>query len=102
LYKHANVYSGCFGFRGSYSAGGTCVICGSGILSGYGECNQMSAVYVRLFLTAALLYEVWCHTHWSVALALTLLVIGNEFSVLDDNNTSARIAKLEQYKREMK
>jgi hypothetical protein len=38
----------------------------------------MKADIIRLILTIALMYEVWTHSHWSVALSLTLLAIGNE------------------------
>jgi hypothetical protein len=41
---------------------------------------------VRVFLAGGLLMEVWLHSHWSVALALTLLFIGAEIK--------ARVAEL--------
>ena len=33
---------------------------------------------IRLTLTVALLYEIWTHSHWSVALALTLIAVNSE------------------------
>ena len=33
---------------------------------------------VRWLLTAGILAVVWCHAHWSVALALTGLSLANE------------------------
>lgn len=32
----------------------------------------------RIIGTAGLLFVIWLHTHWSVALALTLMAINNE------------------------
>ena len=37
---------------------------------------------VRWLLTVALLYIVWHHTHWSVALCLTLSAFFNEGLVI--------------------
>jgi len=33
---------------------------------------------VRWFLSGLLLWQVWTHAHWSVALSLTLIFVGFE------------------------
>ena len=38
----------------------------------------MKTTPLRLILTVALLVVVWRHSHWSVALSLTLMSIGIE------------------------
>ena len=39
-------------------------------------------VVVRLLLTMLLLQQVWFNSHWSVALSLTLIFIGIEYTAL--------------------
>lgn len=38
----------------------------------------MITLILRLLLTVVLLVIVWRHSHWSVALAITLLSVANE------------------------
>lgn len=38
---------------------------------------------IRIALTVALLVTVWWHSHWSVALCLTLLVTATEISSIN-------------------
>jgi len=40
------------------------------------------ATIIRVFLTGGLLMEVWLHSHWSVALCLTLLFVASEISAI--------------------
>ncbi len=37
--------------------------------------KPMVALVIRLFLTLGLLWIVWHHAHWSVALSITLMFI---------------------------
>jgi hypothetical protein len=46
--------------------------------------------YVRFALTLALLATVWFHAHWSVALCLTLNVVGLELMVALYNPQAGR------------
>lgn len=43
---------------------------------------------VRWILSAGMLFIVWHHAHWSVALMLTLLVIKVEIEYLFDDPTT--------------
>lgn len=40
--------------------------------------KAIKAGLLRWILTAALLWVVWHHSHWSVALSMTLLAASNE------------------------
>ena len=42
------------------------------------------ATIARVFLTGGLLMEVWLHSHWSVALCLTLLFVASELRTIID------------------
>lgn len=33
---------------------------------------------IRLVLSCGLLYAVWCNSHWSVALSITLILVQSE------------------------
>jgi dolichol kinase len=46
---------------------------------------------IRCILTVILLVVIWHHAHWSVALALTLICTGLEYSVLQSRVVSQRL-----------
>ena len=53
----------------------------------------MKIAFVRWLLTAFLLYVIWHHSHWSVALLLTLLCIGNELVAVTVTAIAAAIKR---------
>ena len=45
---------------------------------GMGTRMKTVVVYIRWLITCYMLLEVWHHSHWSVALSLTLMYLGWE------------------------
>ncbi len=48
----------------------------------------------RIIFSLILLWEVWHHSHWSVAVCITLLFIGTELRMWVDKIESQRIDKM--------
>jgi hypothetical protein len=46
---------------------------------------------VRWILIGTLLWVVWHHAHWSVALTLTGLAISNEFTAMTDEMRNKKL-----------
>ena len=57
-------------------------------------------VIIRLLLTGWLLFVVWHHAHWSVALVLTLLAIAEEVRTYNQH-VKAETEALQQHLEEM-
>lgn len=49
---------------------------------------------IRLLLTAGTLVVVWRHSHWSVALVLTMMAINNEVSAYVSRGHAAVLHEL--------
>jgi hypothetical protein len=59
------------------------------------QINLYISTAARLAITALFLFIVWLHSHWSVALAITLIAINNELQSSTTRTILQRLRALE-------